>query len=77
VQSDVIKYSFPLTKNTFTDKWFEPGEYDLRILYDDNKNGVWDPGQFIGKHKQPEIVQPIKAKDNIKANWDTEEDFTL
>jgi hypothetical protein len=56
---------------------FNPGDYYLRILYDNNKHGKWDPGKFFGVHKQPEIVVPINTKLSIRANWDNEKDITL
>jgi hypothetical protein len=56
---------------------YAPGEYDLRILYDDNKNGIWDRGQFFGTRKQPERVVPVTRKLIVKANWDAEVDITL
>jgi uncharacterized protein (DUF2141 family) len=82
VQSDVVKFSYRFINKEFKEKLFKPGEYDLRILYDDNKNGIWDPGSFFGKHKQPEKVLYIKInkpkhKLDIKANWDNDTDFTL
>jgi hypothetical protein len=78
VQGDALKYSYTFFRNkVFRIQLFEPGEYELRILYDTNGNGVWDPGQFIGKHQQPEIVQPIPKKFNVKANWDNEKDISL
>ena len=76
VQEDKIVKSVPLTSIEWTQKLFEPGEYNLRILYDDNKNGVWDPGNFDEK-RQPEIVQPVSRKLNIKGNWDNEVDIIL
>jgi hypothetical protein len=39
--------SYPLSSNIFNEDIFLPGEYELRILYDDNKNGRWDPGVFL------------------------------
>jgi len=77
VQGDQIKYSHPFMNNTFNAKLFTPGEYDLRILFDANKNGKWDPGAFFGKHLQPERVMPIPRKLTVKANWDNEIDITL
>jgi hypothetical protein len=56
---------------------FLPGEYDLRILYDENKNGVWDAGDFFGKHRQPEKVTPLSRKLTVKANWDNLVDIKL
>jgi len=77
VQGDQVKYSYPLTSRDFYAKLFPPGEYDLRILFDENKNGVWDPGVFFGEHKQPEKVMPLSRKLTIKANWDNEVDINL
>jgi hypothetical protein len=82
VQDNVVKYSYRFINREFKITLFKPGEYDLRILYDDNKNGIWDPGSFFGTHKQPEKVLHIKINKpknmlNIKANWDNETDFTL
>jgi uncharacterized protein (DUF2141 family) len=77
VQSDQVKFAYPMTTKEFYAKLFIPGEYDLRILYDDNKNGVWDAGAFFDKHRQPEKVTPISRKLTVKANWDNIVDITL
>jgi hypothetical protein len=81
VQSDVVKYAYSfVNRKEFKVQLFPPGEYELRLLFDDNKNGIWDPGEFFGKHRQPERVIPIgsrKKKFNVKANWDNEVDITL
>jgi hypothetical protein len=76
VQEDKIVKSVPLTSIEWSQRLFEPGEYNLRILYDSNKNGVWDPGDF-DKKLQPEIVQRVPRKLNIKSNWDNEVDINL
>jgi len=72
VQNESLVKSFPLNTNEFSQQLFLPGEYQLRILYDDNKNGAWDPGDFFDKHKQPEIVKPIERKITVKPNWQNE-----
>jgi hypothetical protein len=78
VQGDAVKYKFRFGRvKVFKVQLFVPGEYDLRILYDRNNNGIWDPGEFFGKHRQPEIVQPLPKKFNVKANWDNEKDIIL
>jgi hypothetical protein len=79
VQSDKIKYSYAFnSRRTVRKVLFPPGEYELRILYDANNNGVWDPGKFFGKDKkQPEKVLTIRKKMNVKANWDNDWDTTL
>jgi hypothetical protein len=76
VQGDVIVESVPLTSREWKRDLFKPGDYDLRILYDANKNGVWDPGNFK-KKRQPEIVQSISRKLSVRASWENEVEITL
>ncbi len=73
--SDIID-SIPLMQKEWSRKIFPPGDYTIRILYDENKNGVWDPGNFDTK-KQPEITILIPRKVTVKANWDNEVDIKL
>jgi hypothetical protein len=77
IQNESIYKSFPLSSADFSKALFLPGEYELRILYDENKNGIWDPGEFFGKHKQPEIVKPIERKITVKPAWQNEVDIAL
>lgn len=77
VQGDQVKFSHVFTNNQFYAELFAPGEYDLRLVYDTNRNGKWDTGQFFGKHVQPERVRLISRKLNVKPNWDTEVDIEL
>lgn len=77
VQGSDVKYAYPLRTRDFNAKLFQPGDYDLRILYDDNKNGKWDPGQFFENRRQPEKVLPLSRKLTVKANWVNEVDITL
>ena len=77
VQNNEVKKSYSLTSADFSQPLFLPGDYDLRILNDTNKNGKWDPGEFFGKHKQPEIVKPIDRKITIKPNWENEFEIAL
>ena len=77
VQSEKIVYTYPFTTKEFNTKLFQPGEYDLRILYDENGNNRWDPGVFFGKHKQPEKVRSFDLKIKVKANWDNDQTIAL
>jgi hypothetical protein len=77
IQGEKIVFSTPIGRSLrFNNRLFNPGDYELRILYDRNQNGVWDPGDFY-KHLQPEIVVPIRKKLTVRANWDNEVDITL
>ena len=75
IQGDNIIKSIPLSSAEVNQSIFIPGDYELRILYDRNKNGKWDPGEFFGKHRQPEIVKPVSRRINVKANWENEFDI--
>jgi len=77
VQNDQIKTSHPLSSRQLNIPLYIPGEYELRILYDDNKNGKWDPGSFFETKRQPEKVVIIPRKLTVKANWDNEVDIQL
>lgn len=76
VEESKIVFSIPLTSNEYNNKMFNPGQYKLRILYDANKNGKWDTGNYWNKI-QPETVIPVEKPVTIKANWDNEIDIRL
>lgn len=77
LQQDVVKDSARLTARDFKIKLMKPGEYDMRVLLDENGNGTWDTGEFFGKRRQPEKVISIKRKLNVKANWDNDNTIDL
>ena len=76
VVNNEIVNSYPLTSATWNQRLFKPGEYELRILDDENSNGIWDPGSYHLK-KQPEKVYSISQKLSIRANWENERDIIL
>jgi len=76
VQGEEIKKSYPLTALEWSNKFVSPGEYDIRILFDDNNNGKWDPGDY-SKKLQPEKAITLTLKLSIRANWDNERDIKL
>ncbi len=77
LQSGTVKDSARLTSRDYKVKLFKPGEYEMRILYDENNNFIWDAGEFFGKRRQPEKVIAIKRKLNVKANWDNDNTIDL
>ena len=76
VSSNEVVNSYPLTSAKWSAKLFKPGSYEIRILEDDNKNGIWDPGNYQLK-KQPEKVFAIKQKIDIRQDWENEKDVVL
>lgn len=78
VQNDKLVESVPLTQADFQRKRFKPGTFELRILYDTNRNGVWDTGSFLhGNKRQPEVVFLIPRQLAVRANWDNEVSISL
>ena len=76
-QNGQVKKTFPLNSTELNQSLFNPGEYELSILYDANKNGHWDPGNFFEGRKQPELVKPLNKKITVRSNWDNEFEITL
>ncbi len=76
VSGDEITNSYPLTTAEWSQKLFLPGEYDIRILLDENGNGKWDGGSY-DKKRQPEKVIPVKQKISIRPNFDNEKEISL
>ena len=76
-QGGQVVKTFPITRTEIYQQLFNPGEYELSILYDKNKNGRWDPGQFFEERRQPELVRPLNKKITIRPNWDNEFEITL
>ncbi len=74
VQNNEVVVSYPLTSEIWNAPFFNPGEYEMRILYDDNKNGKWDIGNFSQK-KQPEKVYSIAQKLSVRENFEKDVDI--
>ena len=72
LQGERLYQSYKLTGPLFEKELMVPGDYSLRILFDENGNGNWDTGEFFKKRKQPERVIPIEKKIAVKANWSNE-----
>ena len=76
VKGEDVFRSVPITTAQWSEKLFFPGDYELRILYDTNNNGHWDPGNYA-KRIQPEKAVSLDNKFTVRANWDNERDINL
>ena len=61
--------------------YLQSGEYCVRFINDENRNGVWDPANVADK-KQPEKVAFLKLADNstilvLKENFDITQDVDI
>lgn len=70
-KGDKIGEAIPVNIKEINIPLFQPGDYEIRILYDKNNNLKWDPGNYM-KHLQPEKIVADTKKYNIRANWDNE-----
>lgn len=77
IQGEKVVFSYPFVNKEFYIKLFKPGEFEIRILFDENQNGKWDTGDFFGSHRQPEKVQAIEKKVTVKSNWDNDVTIAL
>ncbi len=54
----------------------DPMLYNVRIIYDTNKNGRWDEGNFL-EDRQPEEVIYFPTNIDVRSNWDVDQPFIL
>jgi len=75
-KKDIIK-SFPVVKSSkITFSKYPAGKYMIRVIYDDNKNGIWDTGN-VKEGFQPEKVWYLKALMDLKPNWEREDPLVI
>jgi hypothetical protein len=65
-----------ITQNSITLQLLKPGEYKIVVVNDQNKNGIWDTGNYAQK-TQPEPIFTPKIAIAIKEDWETEVEITL
>ncbi len=59
---------------TIVYNYINPGKYLLKLIFDDNNNGKWDPGNYLLK-QQPEKIMYFMKEINVRANWEIEEEW--
>ncbi|HEY4198032.1 MAG TPA: Ig-like domain-containing protein [Mucilaginibacter sp.] len=75
-QKNVVRRD-AITKNTSVAyKNYPIGKYRVRVVYDDNKNGKWDPGSYK-KRIQPENIWLYSKDITIRSNWEAEEPIDI
>jgi len=57
-------------------EYITPGKYLLRLIYDENENGIWDTGDYLRRIPPEEIIYFPTVLD-VRPNWDINETFTL
>lgn len=62
--------------SSFYFEFIKPGKYRVRLIYDENKNGKWDSGNYL-KRTKPETLMYFPKTVDMRANWDINESFIL
>ena len=80
---ELIDEKFKVVKQVYLEanapvffKHITPGKYFIRLIMDQNKNKIWDPGNFLDK-LAPERVVYYPSIIELRANWSWSETFTL
>lgn len=76
VKGDIIASSISNGEDFLRFDLIEPNVYSLRLIYDHNKNGIWDTGSYLEKRQAEEVKYYSKTVD-VRANWDVDQDFIL
>ena len=67
----------PLTENEpVLFDYIVPGNYYVRMVYDENGNGKWDSGNFL-ERRAPEKVTYYPSKIEVNPNWSLNETFSF
>lgn len=64
LRSDVIHKSGPVVYKDYI-----TGKYNVRVIYDDNKNGKWDSGN-VKLRRQPESIWVDPEIISLRPNWE-------
>lgn len=76
-QKDVVVYEQYYTgEQRMKWEYLQPGEYQLRAIWDLDGNKAFTPGNFAA-YRQPERVEIYPEAVKIRANWEVEIDWTL
>ena len=71
-EDKVIKSKVLNQQELVSFKFIDPGEYFVRIIIDENENGLWDTGNYL-QGKQPEDIIYSNELIKIRANWDIQQ----
>ncbi len=56
--------------------YLKPGKYSVKVIFDTNKNGKWDTGDYL-KKIQPEKILFHTGTTEVRENWDVDVNWKL
>lgn len=57
-------------------RFITPGQYRLKLIADENKNGKWDTGNYF-KNQQPEKIIYYENPIKMRSGWDLDIEWIL
>jgi len=75
-KEEIIRQHQFTSDTTYFMEYLKPGNYLLKVIFDNNNNGKWDPGVYVHK-TTPEAVTYFEKAVSIRANWEIEESFSF
>ncbi len=75
-QKNVIRTNRISRNSAIEYKMLLAGKYQIRVTYDANKNGKWDPGS-ISRKTQPENIWANPTIYTLRANWSDTADIQI
>lgn len=75
MRGNVVRHNYLKPSGKAGFRFLKPGDYMLRILMDDNRDGKWTTGKFADR-RQPEALIYYMEKVSIRQNWDIHVNFT-
>ena len=64
------------SESNFNFPYLKPGKFLLRVIYDENGNGIWDTGNFL-EQQQPEEIIYYPEVIEVRPNWEDIYTFPL
>jgi uncharacterized protein (DUF2141 family) len=75
-KGDVVASEYTESNPIVNFNLLNPAIYSLRIIYDENKNKTYDPGNYLEKRYSEQVVYFSKEID-VRSNWDIEQTFDV
>ncbi len=76
VDGEVKIDRFSEGETQFHFQFLPPGDYLMRVIYDENGNQKWDTGNYLEK-RPPEEIRYYQDTLEVRSNWDLNESFIL
>ena len=72
----VLASAYSEGETNFQFNLIEPELFTIRVIYDDNKNKVYDSGNYLEK-QYAEEVNYLQKEFDVRSNWDVDQSFDL